>query len=103
MIQTIENFLRLYVERRLASWSQHLALAEFAVNYAINVATSYTLIFLNFGSHPIVPSILLHGKDVLSHVEAVQIMVDQMKTVLEEAQANLSIATNQTKAHVNAP
>ena len=30
MIQTMENFLRSYVERRPTDWSQHLALAEFA-------------------------------------------------------------------------
>ena len=94
MIQTMDNFLRPYVERRPASWSQHLALAEFAANNAINVATGYTSFFLNSGYHPIVPSILLHVRDVLSHVEAVQAMVDQMKTALEEAQANLSIAAN---------
>ena len=36
-------------------------------------------------------SIRLHiSRDVSSHVEVVQTMVDQMKTALEEAQANLS-------------
>ena len=85
MIQTMENFLRAYVERRTVSWSQQLALAEFAVNNTVNVAIGYTPVFLNFSDHPIVPSILLHGRDVSSHVEAVQTMVDWMKTALEEA------------------
>ena len=58
--------------------------------------------FLNFGDHPIVLSILLHGRDVSSHVEAVQTMVDRMKTTLEEAQANLSVAANRAKAYVDA-
>ena len=49
MIQTMENFLRSYVERQPASWSQHLALAEFAVNKAINVAIGHTVFFLNSG------------------------------------------------------
>ena len=102
MIQTMENFLRPYVERRPAGWSQHLALAEFAANNAINVATGYTPFFLNSGNHPIVPSILPHGRDVSSHVEAVQTMVDQMKTALEEAQANLSVAANRAKAYADA-
>ena len=78
MIQTVENFLRPYVERRPASWSQHLALVEFAVNNAVNVAIGYTPFYLNFGDHPIVPLILLHSGDVPSHVEAMQTMVDQM-------------------------
>ena len=55
-------------------------------------------IFLNSGDHPIVPSILLHGRDVSSHVEAMQTMVDPMKTALEEGQANLSVAANRAKA-----
>ena len=88
----MENFLRPYVERRLVSWS--LALAEFAANNAINMATGYTPFYLNSGDHPIIPSILLRGGDVSSHAEAVQTMVDWMKTALEEAQANLFVAAN---------
>ena len=101
MIQTMENFLRPYVERRPAGWSQHLALAEFAANNAVNVATGYTPFFLNSGDHPIVPSILLHRGDASSRVEAVQTMVDRMKTALEEAQANLSVAANWAKAYAD--
>ena len=37
-----------------------------------------------------------------SHVEVVQTMVDRMKTALEEAQANLSVAANQAKAYADA-
>ena len=36
----------------------------------------------------------MHGGGVSSGVEAVQTMVDRMKTALEEAQANLSIGSN---------
>ena len=32
MIQTLENFLRPYVERHPQTWSQYLALVEFAAN-----------------------------------------------------------------------
>ena len=77
---------------------QHLALVEFAANNAVNVTTGYTPFFLNSGDHPIVPSILLHGKDVSTYVEAMQTMVDWMKTTLEEAPTNLSIAVNWAKA-----
>ena len=94
MIQIAENFLRPYVKRRPASWSQHLTLVEFAANNAVNMAIGYTPFHLNSNDHPIVPSILLHGRDVSSHVGAMQTMVDRMKTALEEAQANLSITAN---------
>ena len=72
------------------------------MNNAVNVATGYTPFFLNLGDHPIVPSILLQGRDGSSHVEVVQTMVDRMKTALEEAQANLSVVANQAKAYADA-
>ena len=72
------------------------------MNNAINVATGYTSFFSNSGDHPIVPSILLHDRDVLSHMEAVQTMVNRMKGALEEVRANLSVAANWAKAHADA-
>ena len=64
MIQTLENFLRPYVERHPETWSTELALAEFAANNAVNVATGHTPFFLNSGNYPLVPSMFLHGKGV---------------------------------------
>ena len=85
MIQTLENFLRLYVERHLKTWSQYLALVDFAANNAVNVSTGYSLFYLNSGDHPLVPSVLMHSRGVSSKIEVVQTMVDRMKTALEEA------------------
>ena len=65
---------------------------EFAANNALNMVTGYSPFFLNFGDHPLVPSIFMYGGGVSSQVEAMQTMVDQMKTALEEAQANLTVA-----------
>ena len=101
MIQTLENFLRPYVERHPQAWSQYLALAEFVANNAVNVATGYSPFYLNSGDHPLVPSVLIHGGGLSSKIEAVQTMVDRMKTALEEAQANLTIAQSRTKAQVD--
>ena len=89
-------------ERHPASWSQYLALAEFAANNVVNVAIGYTLFYLNSGDHPIVPSILLHGGDASSHEEAVQTIADRLKAALEEAQANLSLIANRAKADAGA-
>ena len=102
MIHTMENFLRPYVKSHPKSWSQHLTLAEFTMNNVVNVAIGYIPFFLNSGDHPIISSILLHGKDTSSHVEVVQTMVDRMKAVLEEAQVNLSIAASWEKVYGNA-
>ena len=101
MIQTLENFIRSYVEAHPPTWSQYLTLAEFAANNAVNVATGYSPFYLNSGDHPLVPSVLMHGVCVSSGVEAVQTMVDRMKTALEGAQANLSIAQHRAQAYAN--
>ena len=55
------------------------------MNNAVNVATRYSPFYLNAGDHPLVPSTLMHGRGVSSGVEAMQTMVDRMKTALEEA------------------
>ena len=77
------------------------ALVEFAANNAVNVATGYSSFFLNFGDHPLVPSVFMYGGGVSSQVEAVQTMVDRIKTALEEAQANLTVAQSRAKSQVD--
>ena len=76
--------LRATPRPRASSW---LALAEFATNNVVNMATRYNPFFLNSGDHPLVPSIFMHSGGVSNQIEGVQMMVDQMKTALEEAQA----------------
>ena len=90
-IQVLENFLRPYVERDPQNWVKQLPLAEFAANNVVNVAKGYSPFFLNSGDHPILPTSILQGHGT-SRVEAVQSMVERMKTTLEEAQANLAHA-----------
>ena len=79
-------------------WSHYLVLTEFVANNIVNVATGYSPSLLNFGDHPLVPSIFMHGGGVSSQIEAVQTMVDQMKTTLEEAQAKLTVAKSWVKS-----
>ena len=43
----------------------------------------------------------MHGGGVLSQIEVVQIVVDQMKIALEESQANLTVAQSQGKSQVD--
>jgi hypothetical protein len=100
VIQTLENFLRPFVERDPRRWAQQLSLAEFAANNAISVATGYTPFFLNSGNHPILPTTLISGQGS-SRVESVQIMVERMKMALEEAQANLAHAQSRARFQAN--
>ena len=78
-----------------------MALAEFVANNAINVATGYNPFYLNSGDRPLVPSVFMHDGVVSSQIEAVQTMVDWMKTTLEEAQANLIITHSRAKSQVD--
>lgn len=55
MIQMLENFLRPYVEQRLQTRIQTLAMVEFAVNNTVNVAIGYSPFYLNSSDHPMVP------------------------------------------------
>ena len=71
------------------------------MNNALNVATKYSPFYLNAGGHPLVTSALMHGGVVSSGVEAMQTMVDRMKTTLEEAQANLSIVQHKAQTYAN--
>ena len=68
-----------------------MALAECVTNSAVNVAMGYSPFFLNSSDHLLVPLVLMHNKSVLGQIEIVQTLLDQMKTALEEAQANLTI------------
>ena len=74
---------------------------EFAANNPVNVATGYSPFYLNSGDHPLVPSVIMHSGGVSSKIEAMQTMVDRMKTTLEEAQANPTIAQSRAKSQVN--
>ena len=68
MIQTLENFLRPYVERHPHDWSNQLSLAEFVANNAVNVSTGYSPFYLQAGDNPIVPTFLNEGATFLSGV-----------------------------------
>ena len=43
----------------------------------------------------------MHGRGVSIQIEAVQMMVDWMKTTLEEAQANLTVTQSRAKSQVD--
>ena len=65
------------------------------------MSIGYNPLYLNFGDRPLVPSVLMHGRGVLGKIKAVQAMVDRMKTTLEEAQANLTVAQSRAKTQVD--
>ena len=88
------------MERHPTEWSRQLPIGEFAANNAVSVATGFSPFYLHSGDHPLMPTALLQG-DVSTPLEAVHIMTDRMKTALEEAQANLSLAQRRARSQAN--
>ena len=78
-----------------------MTLAESVVNNTVNAVTGYNLFYLNSGDHPLVPSVFMYSGGVSSQIKAVQTMVDRMKTALEKAQANLTVAQSQAKLQMD--
>ena len=99
-IQTLENFLRLYVKRNPSEWTQHLPLAKFASNNAVGMATGYCPFNLNGNEHPIVPLTFLR-MSLTSQMVVVQEKVDRMKAALENAKLNLTVAQIRMKEYAD--
>ena len=78
-----------------------MALAEFAANNVMNVATGYNPFYPILVTNLLIPSVFMHGEGVSSQIKAVQTMVDRMKTTLEEAQANLTVTQSRAESQVD--
>ena len=75
----LENFLRPYVEAHPHTWSDHLSLAEFAANNAVNASTGYSPFVLNAGETPTLPEALVVGQEQNSN----QTVADVLQTMKE--------------------
>ena len=96
----LENFLHPYVEAHPHSWSDHLSLAEFAANNAVNASTGYSPFVLNAGETPTLPEALVVGQEQSSN-QAVTDVLQTMKEALATAQQNLVQAQQRTKKQVD--
>jgi hypothetical protein len=56
--RVLEEILRAYAHAFQHSWSDHLSLAEFAMNNSVHASTSHTPFYVNGLRHPRVPSLL---------------------------------------------
>ena len=83
-------------------WSQYLALAEFVANNAVNVADGLQSILFSIPvTTPCTIQFSCMAGVCRAKLEVVQTMVDRMKTALEEAQANLTVAQSRAKSQVD--
>ena len=83
--QELEQYLRFFVDHRQKDWPEQLALAEFAVNNKVHIATKVLLFMANYRRE------LRMGGDIKKRgkVEKATEFVERMKKIHEEAGAVL--------------
>ena len=95
MNQTIEQYLRVFINHRQDDWKEWLSVGEFAYNDSVHAATGQTPFFLNYGQHP------WKGTDAPKEVrnESAKEFADRMKDAREEARAALRQASERSKTN----
>ena len=97
MNQELEQYLRFFVEHRQKDWPEWLALAEFAVNNKVHIATKVLPFMANYGKE------IRIGGDIRKKgkVESVMEFVERMKKVHEEAEAALKKTQEEMKKYAD--
>lgn len=76
--QSLEQYLRHFVNHEQDNWSELLTFAEFAFNNSVSAATSTTPFFANFGFHP--RSDFLVAQDVSSNPASFRFLKELKET-----------------------
>ena len=63
MNRVLEDMLPHYCDPSQTDWNEHLSLAEFAVNNAVQASTRFTPFMLNSGQHPHTPTTIAELRD----------------------------------------
>ena len=94
MNQTVEQYLRAFINHRQDDWKEWLSTGEFSYNNSVHAATQQTPFFLNSGQHP------WKGDDTRQEIrtEAAVDFAKRLKSAREDAQAAMRYANEQTKA-----
>jgi len=97
MNQELEQYLRFFIEYRQKDWPEWLAVAEFAVNNKVHMATKVSPFIANYGKE------LRMGGDIRrkGKVESATEFVERMKKVHEEAEAALKKTQEEMKRYVD--
>jgi hypothetical protein len=107
--QSVEQILRCYVSAYNNDWDQHLALAEFSLNSAVNVSTGFSPFRLMYGYEPssplqLVVQALQHaagGVPGVRRVEEAAQMLDRMAAELVQARGSIDKARAQAVVQAN--
>ena len=97
MNQEVEQYLRFFIEHRQKDWPEWLAMAEFAINNKVHMATKISPFMANYGKE------LRMGEDIRKKgkVESVTEFAKRMKKVHEEAEAALRKMQEEMKRYAD--
>ena len=100
MNQLVSQTLRCVIHQLgdVSEWKAHLPTVEFAINSLPNRSTGYSPFYLNYGYHPVVPSELIKGDEVVRN-EAVSVFVQRLRNIWTVAQQNLEKSVQQQKKY----
>jgi hypothetical protein len=103
--QTIEQYLRHYVNYQQNDWVVYLLMAQFAYNNAVHTTTGETPFFANYGYNPILIGEPQNKEAVSEEAEEVINTINYIQTQLSRdiKFMNLHIAIYYNKKHRSAP
>jgi hypothetical protein len=89
--QNLEQYLRLYINKRQSNWVDLLPLAEFAYNNATHESTGMTPFYANYGYHPAMNGAPIQGikgasKELADHILKTQEELHSMLKLAQEKQ-----------------
>ena len=100
--RTMEQMLRMYVQRNPEEWDCYLAPIEFAYNNAIQASTGYSPFFLMNGEHPRVPTALSDQSSSIDiNVESANTFVHFFQQLVNMAQRSLNRAQAYQKKYAD--
>jgi hypothetical protein len=105
MNQTIEQYLRHYINYQQNDWVVYLLMAQFAYNNAIHSTTGETPFFANYGYNPVLIGEPRNKEAVSEEAEEVINTIDYIQTQLSRdiEFMNLCMAIYYDKKHGSAP
>lgn len=96
--QELDQYLRVFINKRQNDWHDLLPLAEFQHNNHIHASTQYSPFLLDTGRHP---RMGFEPRQRQSNIESVNKFTERMKSTLEEAKAALTKAKDDMARYYN--
>jgi hypothetical protein len=98
MNQTLEQYLRTYINYQQDDWVALLLMAEFAINSVTASATGVSLFFANYGYQPVIYR-KLRPTSVVS--QAASLEIDKLKSLHQQLKADIDFLNTRFATYAN--